>query len=299
MLDYIVPSPKHQAQKSLSPLPIITIFNYKSKIPMATTTAAERTPPTRAFRKAPLVELLVDLDEEEAVVAEAEAEAEAELESEAFLDSFSAARSEQSETRVVLLVIVSNLVWAVAALAWKSAIFVALFLNFLSSLVVFAARAMVSWRSSILLQADIVAQVETRVVLDSIVDKVLAAAEALAWMVAILVSLFLVSASSLVVFEANFIKLWRFSISLQRALVEVLLVEFPFAATAVERMRVRKMLVICILAVEGFRRIKELIDKLEKGIMKRTGRGMKENRELRRSEDDEMMSRCPSNNGTM
>jgi len=45
---------------------------------MATTMTAERTPPTRALRTAPLVELLVDLDEEDVVVAEAEAEAEAE-----------------------------------------------------------------------------------------------------------------------------------------------------------------------------------------------------------------------------
>jgi hypothetical protein len=168
----------------------------------------------------------------------------------------------QASVKVVLLVKVASLVLATEALAWKLAIFVALFLVFSASLVSLAARAtifvnsvMVSQSSSVASAAEMTAQVETRVVFDCMVASSVAAVEALASNSAILVALFFVFSASLVLFAAMATVFSREAISLQRDLsVTALVVLFPFATTAVERRRDMKMLVNCILATGSLAR---------------------------------------------
>lgn len=99
--------------------------------------------------------------------------------------------------------------------------------------------------------AEITAQVETRVALDCMVARSVAAVLALASNSAILVALFFSFSASFVLFAARATVFSREDISLQRDWsVTALVVLLPFATTAVDRSRERKMLVNCILAVD-------------------------------------------------
>lgn len=97
------------------------------------------------------------------------------------------------------------------------------------------------------------AHVAVRVVFDSIVVNLVEASEALAWISAILVALFLVFSSSLVVFAARLTSLVKEAISLQRDLSVTAFVEVPFlppfATTAVESIKEMKRLENCMFAV--------------------------------------------------
>ena len=128
----------------------------------------------------------------------------------AFASALLEAIALQALTRVVLDVKVSSLVAAVEALDCRAAIFVALFLAFSARAVSLLARVTSFWRdfissqvSSVLAAASMTAQVDTRVALEERVASCVAASDALAWISAIFVALFLAFASSLVVFAAR------------------------------------------------------------------------------------------------
>ncbi len=153
----------------------------------------------------------------------------------------------QSACKVELLVRVTSLAAALEALSWMSAILVALLLVAVATAVLFAAnltkrwRAKVSWHPlSSASWASITAQAAMRVLFDCRVWRVVEAVDALAWISAIFVALFLVTLSSLVVLAASSTRALSLVISLHSPFSERVLVSWvllPLAATEVAKRR--------------------------------------------------------------
>lgn len=165
---------------------------------MATAKKAARPPMDQVLvRMAAEVVLDVAVEAVEVVV---------ELAAAAAMAATSTPLDEQKSTRVVLDARVASLEAALVALVWAAAIFSVSVPNLASSLVVLAALVTVFCSFSMASHSDRLfwtEQYAVRVVLEARVSSSVTAAEALAWMAATLVALFLALFSSLVVLAAR------------------------------------------------------------------------------------------------
>lgn len=174
---------------------------------------------------------------------------------------------------VVLEESVASLVAAADALAWIAAALVALFLDLESNAVALAARAtrasyvaILSQLSSMVSTAEIWLHTVTRVVLDSRVASLVAAADASASMAATLVALFFAFASRAVVLDARSTRAVSLAICLHCDLVEV--DELFFLAMAKPAREKRKTAENFILTVErGLGKVKK--NKARKYVLKK------------------------------
>ena len=163
----------------------------------------------------------------------------------------------QAACKVELLVSVCSLAAASEALSWMSAILVALFWVAVATAVLFAANLMKRWRAKVswhplssAFWASITAQADTRVLFDSRALSLVEAEDALAWISAIFVALFLVTLSSLVVLDASSTSALSLFISLHWPFSEGVLVSWvplPLAATEVARRRERTIEWKCMM----------------------------------------------------